>query len=404
MLILHGRILLPVGSSAIVDGAVAVDGAVIVAFGKYQQINERFPDGRKLDLTDCAILPGLVNAHTHLELSGLKGQIKYNGNFIDWVGQVRRLRQKLGGCGEELISQACRESLQSGTTTIGDICYEHRAWRVLADQRIRKRCFAETYGMLAELDDTRRYLTECIEQTQCDELLRLGISPHGPYSAGPAVYKMSAELARQEKLALTTHLAETTQEREFLLNGGGPWLDFLRKIDRWDGSFQCPHLSPVKYFLQLELAGQAFLLAHVNYISDDELELLAQTNHSVAYCPRSHHYFGHRAHRFEQMLSKGINVCLGTDSLASNSTLSILDEMRFIHKQHPGFNNETLLKMATVNGAMALGWQDKVGTIAADKEADLIAIPLTKPNTEPLSDILESSVGPKLTMVRGEIV
>jgi len=199
-------------------------------------------------------------------------------------------------------------------------------------------------------------------------------------------------------------LAETIEEHEFLLDGTGPWLDFLKRIDRWHNSFHCPHLSPVKYFLQLELADQPFLLAHVNYITDDELDLLAQSNHSVAYCPRSHSYFGHQPHRFPQMLSRGINVCLGTDSLACNDSLSILDEMRFIHKQNPGFCTETLLKMATINGATALRWQDKVGTIALGKEADLIAIPLTDSSAEPLSDILRSSVSPKLTIVRGKIV
>jgi aminodeoxyfutalosine deaminase len=160
----------------------------------------------------------------------------------------------------------------------------------------------------------------------------------------------------------------------------------------------------VDYFLGLDLQGQAFLLAHVNYITDEELVRLSQTGHSVVYCPRSHGYFGHPDHSFVKMLGLGINVCLGTDSLASNSSLSLLEEMRYLHRRYPAVPPEVVVRMATLNGAVGLGWDDKIGSLAPGNEADLIAIPLAKPDREPCRDILESDSQPVMVMVGGEVV
>ena len=410
MFILHARIVIPLDSEAIIDGAVAIDGPLIVGCGPYREILSRFGSADEIDLTDCLLLPGLVNAHTHLELSYLKGEVPYRNNFIQWVDSLRQLRSPFSnGTFERIINNACRESVQGGVTTVGDISYEHRAWHYLSYQPLRKTCFAEVFGMTGDLNTPDEYLRRCIAQTHTDELLRLGLSPHAPYSAGSGVYGLSAELAAENSsddspISLTTHLAETTEEIELLREGTGPWLDYLKKINKWDGSFTCPKQSPVNYFLSLDLSDQPFLLAHVNYITDDELTALARTKHSVVFCPRSHYFFGRPAHSFRSMMEAGINVCLGTDSLVSNDSLSILDEMRFLHKQYPDFSVETLLKMGTLNGAVALGWQDKIGRLTDGMEADLTAVPLTGDHSNPLSDIFESNTQPRLTIVRGKIV
>jgi len=412
MFILHARIVIPLDSAVIVDGAVAIDGPLIVGCGHYHEILSRFSPADEIDLTDCLLLPGLINAHTHLELSYLKGkgEIPYRNNFIQWVDSLRQLRSQFNdGTFKRIMNDACRESVQGGVTTVGDISYEHRAWHYLSSLPLRKTCFAEVFGMTGDLDTPGEYLRRCITQTHTGELLRLGLSPHAPYSAGSAVYKLSAELAAENSsdgspISLTTHLAETAEESVFLLEGTGPWLDYLKRINKWDGSFICPKQSPVNYFLSLDLADQPFLLAHVNYITDDELTALARTEHSVAFCPRSHHFFNRPAHSFRSMLEAGVNVCLGTDSLASNDSLSILDEMRFLHEQYPDFSVETLLKMGTINGAAALGWQDKIGRLTVGMEADLTAVPLTGDKGNPLTDIFESDTQPRLTIVRGKIV
>ena len=404
MLILHAGTVLPVEAHAIEAGAVAVDGGVIAACGPYELVRKQFPSAEQIDVSNCALLPGLINAHTHLELSHLQGEVPYRGDFIDWVGRLTRARAAHDEDLSEVIADACRGSLAAGVTTVGDISFRHRVWASLADQPIRKTCFAEVFGMTNDLERPRRYLQQCIETTRTDSLLRLGISPHAPYSAGPGVYELAAQLAAEHGLTLATHLAETAAEVQFLQEGFGQWLDYLQRIHRWDGSFSCPHQRPTQYFLGLDLADQPFLLAHVNYIDDKELDALAKTKHSVAFCPRSHHFFDHPPHTFQRMVRAGINVCLGTDSLASNESLSILDEMRFIHRHWADLAGETLLRMATINGAAALGWQDKIGTITVGKEADLIAIELSGKSSDALSDILESTGLAKLTMVRGRII
>ena len=415
MIILHARIVIPLDSAAIVDGAVAIDGPLIVGCGRYREILSRFGPADEIDLTDCVLLPGLVNAHTHLELSYLKGEVPYRNNFIQWVDSLMELRsqalsgQPSDGTFERIMNDACQESVQGGVTTVGDISYEHRAWHYLSRLPLRKTCFAEVFGMTGDLDTPDEYLRRCIARTCTDELLRLGLSPHAPYSAGSGVYGLSAELAAEKSsddspISLTTHLAETVEESVFLLEGTGPWLDYLKRINKWDGSFICPKQSPVNYFLSLDLTDQPFLLAHVNYITDDELTALARTEHSVVFCPRSHHFFDRPAHSFRSMLEAGVNVCLGTDSLVSNDSLSILDEMRFLHGQYPNFPVETLLKMGTINGAIALGWQDRIGRLTIGMEADLTAVPLTGDNSNPLTDIFESDTRPQLTIVRGKIV
>ncbi|KPK75996.1 MAG: hypothetical protein AMJ79_08815 [Phycisphaerae bacterium SM23_30] len=403
MLILHARSVLSAGSPALPDGAVSVTQDRLAACGPYSQLRRQFPDAEVIDLNNCVLLPGLVNAHTHLELTPLKNRISYQGDFFDWVARLSAARRQIEGDLDTILTDAVRQCLKAGVTTVGDICFRHRAWRHLARQSIRKVCFAEVFGITAHPDAPGPYLEKCIAETQINPLLSLGLSPHAPYSAGPRVYQVAAQLAARDRLPLTTHLAETPDEVEFLTTGAGPCLDYLKLIHRWDGSFRCPRRSPVEYFLSLDLAHQPFLLAHVNYLNDDELHALSQTPHSVAYCPRSHQFFGHPQHPFQRLLAAGVNVCLGTDSLASNQTLSILDEIRFLHRHYPDFPAADLLKMATINAALALGLKD-VGLIAPDYQADLIAMPIKQTPDDPLTDILHSDTEPVFTMVAGRVL
>ena len=404
MLILHAQCVLSPESPDLPGGAVIVQNHKILDHIPFFQARRRFPDARVIDLTHCALVPGFINAHTHLELTPLGGRNPYRGDFFVWVAGLTAARFEFETSLDTVLAEACDQSLKAGVTTVGDICFRHRAWSHLAKQPIRKVSFAEVFGITADMDSPRQYLLKCLDQTQTDDLLTLGISPHAPYSAAPHVFAAAAQIASDNHLPLTTHLAETTDEIEFLTTGAGKCLDYLHRIHRWDGSFLCPRRTPVDYFLSLDLPAYPFLLAHVNYLTDEELHALSQTTHSVAYCPRSHRFFRHPPHPFQKMLAAGINVCLGTDSLASNQTLSILDEIRFLHREYPNFPPKTLLNMATVNGAAALLMPNKIGVIAPDYYADLIAIPLTQSHLDPLIDLLTSSYQPTFTMVAGRIL
>jgi len=409
MQVVVGHTVWPVVGEPVLGGAVAVEGGVIRAVGKAAEVVGRYEGADQVDLSDCVILSGLVNAHTHLELSSLRGRVAYRGSFVDWIGRLAMARRQYQGDLGEVIAGACREGVAGGVTAVGDICLKHRAWRFLAGERIRKVCFAEVFGLTGAVEAGRAYLEGCVGETEEGRLLRVGISPHGPYSTGRGVYEMAAALAAGEGVALTTHLAETMEEVQFLADGGGGWGEYLRSIHKWDGRYVAPGRRPVAYFLDMELSGQAFLLAHVNYVSDEELAALAGSGHSVAYCPRSHAFFGHAGHRWREMLAAGVNVCVGTDSLASNESLSILDELRFLYTRYPDVDPATLLEMGTINGARALGWEERIGSLEAGKEADLIAVGLSDAGrgmdaAGALRDVLAGSAGVRLTMVGGEVV
>ncbi|MBN1765608.1 MAG: amidohydrolase family protein [Sedimentisphaerales bacterium] len=403
MLLLHAHTVFPVASASITDGAVVVDGHQVVVVGPFYQLCHKYSTAEVIDLTGSVLLPGLVNAHTHLELTHLKGLVPYDGDFRNWLECLTNQRRATQIPLSEIIAHACRESLESGVTTVGDICFQHQAWQHLAREPIRKTCFAEVFNRDSNFDDQKEFLQACIRQTRTDALLRLGLSPHSPYSAGPHIYQMAGELSQKHNLCLTTHLAETPDEGKIISEDVISWKQIMMRMGRIYDS-KTPGRRPVDYFLNLDQSERAYVLAHVNYLDDDELSDLARSPHSVAFCPRSHDFFGHAEHRFREMMDKGINVCLGTDSLASNQSLSILEEIRFLHRRYPDLPGETMLKMATINGARALAWDDKTGSITPGLEADLIAVPLTNTDNDPFLNILESHTTVKLTMVRGTII
>ncbi len=390
------------GRGVIREGAVGVESSVITAVGEFSDLRRRFAGAGIIELPDCVLLPGLVNAHGHLELADLRGEVGYEGDFTDWVRRLVQLRGRKRGDLAKTVAAGVRESLSYGVTTVGDISYEHQAWSFLAKERIRKVCFAEVFATTADLAGPGEYLRRCIAKTEGDELLRLGLSPHAPYSTRGEVYELTAALAAEHGLIVTSHLAEDKGEFDFLRDGSGEWVGFLRERGRWDGSFAFPGERPVEYFLGLDLRGQRFLLAHVNYANEQEIAGLAQAGHSVVYCPRSHDFFGHQRHPLMEMLGAGVNVCLGTDSLASNDSLSMLAEMKLVYEQFPGLSPERIIDMATRGGALGLGLQNEIGVLKAGYKADLVALRVA--GDEVLREVVGGECECALTMVDGEVV
>ena len=466
MILISCHTLYPVDADPIPGGGVLVDGTQIRALGPGAELARQFPEAQRLDYPDCVILPGLVNAHSHFDLSDLQGQVSYRGDFIDWIFQIGQNRLKLAANPEkkaQIIAKnvdfACRASLAAGVTTVGDIGFRNQSLPHLARSPIRKTCFGEIIGGAPEVnkwhgriekwvDDFRfsifdfglqnshesRVASHESEENSIDfdsrletrdsrlikskiqnplvtakpgeagkSKIRLGLSPHAPYSTAGELYQLAAQVAAAQGLAITTHLAECPMEFDLLENAAGPGVDYLKFWGRWE-QFRCPRQRPLAWLAGMDLAGQKFLLAHVNYADEAEIASLARLGHSVVYCPRSHDFFRHPPHPFRSMLAAGINVCLGTDSLASNSSLSILDEMSYIHRACPGLPPDTLLRMATLNGATALGWGGLAGTITPGKQADLIALPTSGSSPNPLLDILQSPPAPRLVMIAGRPV
>ncbi|MEX2672664.1 MAG: amidohydrolase family protein, partial [Phycisphaeraceae bacterium] len=225
-----------------------------------------------------------------------------------------------------------------------------------------------------------------------------GRQPHAPYSAHPSLYAAVAREAAAQRTPICTHLAETLEEQELTAEGAGPFRDFLTQLGKWTpevASFYGNGLHPVDWLDACSpLESARWLCAHCNYVDDAHIATLARRQWSVAYCPRASDYFGHRRHRYRDMLQAAVNVCLGTDSILCHGSLSILDEMRHLY-QRDHTDPDLLLKMATVNGLQALGLNPDDGTFTPGATAGLIAVRYDH-DGDPLEQILAADHPPEV--------
>jgi cytosine/adenosine deaminase-related metal-dependent hydrolase len=225
------------------------------------------------------------------------------------------------------------------------------------------------------------------------------------YTVAPVILAECAVRTRTRGASLCVHAAETRAEEEYARGRLGPIQDFLRDLQLDDDSAHAFGMTPIEHLAQLEVLGPGTLLAHGNYLSPSDIQCLSRAGTSVAYCPRTHHAFGHDRHPVRELIEAGVNVCLGTDSLASNPTLSVLEEMRFIHQHRPEVGAGQVFKMATGNGAAALGWLDETGTIEAGKRADFVVLPVELDGPDdPLINVLGGQAGPSCVVLAGEMV
>ncbi|MEE9200883.1 MAG: amidohydrolase family protein [Candidatus Brocadiales bacterium] len=364
--------VVPSPGEVIEGGRVVVKGDKIVEVGSYKSGNA---GGVEVDLGDAVIVPGLINAHTHLELTDLEGKIPPPESFTDWLRKMVVFR--MSDPNRDLshaVERGVQMSLEAGTTTVADIANTNDSFRILPGRPIRNRVFKEVMtldpnSVASILEDAIRALSGFPR----DGLGRAGLSPHAPYTACEKLYRGSTLFTQGQDLLLTTHLSETEEELEFLLEGKGSLftaLDAYGLLSDW----KPPGLSPAAYLKKIGVLSRPWLLAHCNYILDEEVPILRESGSSVVYCPGSHHYFGHKRHPFPNLLKEGVNVALGTDSLASNRSLSILDEMRFVVGNYKEASPEEVFAMATVRGAKALGIEKSVGRLSPGMEADLAVI------------------------------
>ena len=304
---------------------------------------------------------------------------------------------------DSAVSDGAKEAIETGTTTIADICHNNRSWQTLKQNPLRKVCFAEVTGIGPAAKGAAGRLERSIEDVEPDERLSFGLTPHAPYSTSEEIYLQTDEMARKRGWLLSTHLAETQEEREFMLEGSGKFFDFLGHLGLLSSSLAVHKCKPVVFARRVGLLEAGAILVHCNYIDDDELKLLADSPVSVVYCPRSSDFFARTGHRYGQMLEMGINVAMGTDSLASNSSLDMLEEMRRIRKDSL-VDNQTILEMATINGAIALRMDCQIGSLAPDKFADFITVEISQDTKDPLEEIITGDGKITETFIAGKSV
>ncbi len=364
------------------------------------------PDVKVIDWGSAVMMPGLVNAHSHLELTRLHNQLTGIETFTGWLAQiVRRRRDWAPEDYTESVRRGARMALESGTTLVGDISTSGFARRALIGEKIRAVVFEEVLGLAP--DRARQSLAELecrIARGDCDPLLTVGASPHAPYSVSPQLYVGVAELAHKKALPLATHLAETRAELELLKSGSGEFREFLTQLAVLPPEWKAPGIPPVQYLDGLGVLERAPLLAHCNYLDQDAIARILGRRCSIAFCPRSHAFFGHEEHPVRRLLDSGINVALGTDSLASNDSLSMLDEIRFLRRSRKDLKSQEIFRMATVNGAAALGFGSTLGRLRRGCWADIaiLGLPENTSGKYLISQILEGAGECIATIVGGE--
>lgn len=390
---LTARWVFPVSGPPLAEGVVTIAGERIVS------VEPRAKQAIDVDLGEVAVLPGLVNAHTHLDLSGLRGQCPPSSDFTGWLRQV--IAHRRGTTPEQIevdIRGGLAESLRHGTTLLGDISAGGCSWPILANAPLRSIVFYELLG-LTKPRATVAYKAAWawVGAQPAIEHCRPGVSPHAPYSVHVSMLTDAALLACRYQCPLAIHLAESREELELLRHHRGPFVPFLEQLGVWDPAGLVGHPEAV---LSVAVIRIPTLFIHGNYLAPSAD---IPGNSTVVYCPRTHAAFGHAPHPFRQFLERGVRVALGTDSLASNPDLSVLAELRHVHRHHPDVPGEVLLRMATLSGAEALGWADETGSLDAGKSADLVVVPLS-PGTsgDPYQRLLESDLPVQRVLCRGQ--
>lgn len=417
--VFRARWVLPVTAAPIRDGAVVVDrNGVIAAVGPAAAMP--VPAGaRETDLGEAALLPGLVNAHVHLELSFLRGLLE-DLPFTEWIPALLAARRETG-LGEEEYFAAARwslvEALAAGVTTVGATEDSAAGMRALRETGQRGVIYREAFGPApGQCEDAVARLREqvaAMRETETD-LVRAGVSPHAPYTVADPLFRAVARLALEENLPVAVHIAESQAESDLVVRGVGVFADRLRAR----GIAVAPRArSPIELLEGLGVLEARPLLIHCVRIDGADIERIAGSGSAVVHCPIANARLGHGVAPIGDLLAAGVRVALGSDSVASNNRIDMLEEARAaqlfrraLARDPAALPAAELLRMATLDGARSLGLDDRVGSLEAGKDADLCAVSLDAPHVRPVHDPLAAvfhaarAADVVMTAVRGRIL
>ncbi|MEY2440223.1 MAG: aminodeoxyfutalosine deaminase [Verrucomicrobiota bacterium] len=382
-MILRSRMLVTMEGAPIENGAVAITGDRIVDVGRFAEVKARISD-QILDLGESILLPGLINAHCHLDYTSLRGKIAPQKSFTDWIRKINSAKQNMSERDYVAsISAGFSESRKFGTTTVLNLEVVPELISMMEPPPLRTWWFGELLDIRDPARSDVLVDTAVASLKQCEHW---GLAPHSPYTASARLYEQCENVAARDNILLTTHLSESDEESSMFQEDSGPLRDFLHQLGR-DMS-DCGQATPLGRFLEVTesvatrfLSGHnrkpKWIVAHLNGLSESDFIRLENAGcpFHVVHCPRSHEYFRHSAFPFERLGRLGLNICLGTDSLASNDDLSLFREMRLFQKKHPDVSGADILRMTTVHPARALDQSMVLGKISPQYYADLITIP-----------------------------
>ncbi|MGI9065999.1 MAG: amidohydrolase family protein [Pyrinomonadaceae bacterium] len=415
------RWVLPISSPAISDGGIAVDGQRIISVASRRTLTRRFPDATVRDCGDSAIIPGLTNAHSHLELTAMRGFLESEEtDFFAWLKKLTTTRLERMTSNDLRVSAvwgAC-EAVRAGVTCVADASDSAgESMNALRDVGLRGIVFQESFGPDPRLakENFEKLKTKVARLRELETtLVKSGVSPHASYTVCAPQLEMISRFALDESLPLMMHAAETRMEVSLVREGGGPFAEGLRNRGiEW----QAPGVSPIQYLKDHGVLQTHPLLAHCIHVDEADIETLKQTETTVAHCPKSNAKLGHGIAPFRKLLDKGIDVGLGSDSVASNNTCDLLAEARFAllmarsksvgNSQQRLLSAHEVLETLTVGGARALGLEGQIGELREGLQADFAVVSLDGAHQIPAYDpattlIFSSSASDvSLTVVAG---
>lgn len=422
MKIFSADFVLPVSAAPIEKGAVAFENDRIVAVGPQSEIARRFPAAEAEHFGEAVIMPGLVNCHSHLEISVMRGFLDEEDNdFYSWLIKLTKTRAEVLSDSDIELSAllGALEGARGGVTCFGDIGrYGKAGLRALKSAGLRGIVFQETD--FAPTDETadenfaklkEKFLALRAGET---DLVRIGLSPHAPYTVSRRLFELITAYALDENIKLTIHAAESDEEQDLMRRGTGFFAELYQKLGF---DWRAPGLSSVEYLAAIGVLRAGPLLAHCVKVSGRDIELIKESRSSIAHCPKSNAKFGHGIAPMAGFLGQDICFGFGSDSVASNNVCDIFEEARFAvlmaraREAEPGFvRAEKAIETATLGGARALGLERETGSLEAGKQADLIVVSLAKLAQQPVHDLYSALLFATnardvcLTMVAGEVV
>ena len=409
--------VLPVATPPVSAGAVLVEGARIAALGRAEEF-ARFADAEIIDLGDAALLPGLVNVHAHPDLSLFRGALE-DLPFPDWI--LRLVNAQRAVLRDEDYAVAARwslvEAVRAGITTLAATEASAATAVALRESGLRGIVFREVFGPdPAESDAALAALRDVLGALRQRESsrIRIGVSPHAPYTVSDALFSAVADLARTEEVPLAIHIAESEAERLLVGQGRGP---FAARLRQRGIATPVRGRSPVEMLDRLGVLASRPLLIHCVDVDADDIRRIADHGCAVAHCPTANAKLGHGVAPLELLHAAGVRVGLGTDSVGSNNRMDLLEEARFasllqraLARRVDVLAPEALLRLCTIDGARALGLDRQIGTLEVGKEADLCAVSLAAPHVRPVHDPLAAlfhaarASDVTLTVVQGRIL
>ncbi|HKY26871.1 MAG TPA: amidohydrolase family protein [Pyrinomonadaceae bacterium] len=414
------RWVLPISSLPIEDGAIAITEDRIADVGPKSSLQERFPEAVSYDFGSAAILPGFVNAHSHLELTAMRGFLEADeANFFGWLRKLTVARLERMTADDRYVSAmwgAC-EAVRAGVTAVADASDDaFESMRAVIGVGLRGTVFQESFGPDPRLatENFEKLKTKVASLREHEtQIVRVGVSPHAPYTVCAPQLELIADFAIAEGLPLMMHAAESAAEEALLRAGEGLFADALsiRGIQ-----FSAPLISPIQYLERHGILNTKPLLAHCIRVDDADIETLKNTGARVAHCPKSNAKLGHGRAPFASFLTHGIQVGIGSDSVASNNTCDILEETRFavlLARSDEGCavpDCNDALRVATLGGAEVLGLDGQAGELIAGRQADFTVVSLAGthqlPSYDPISTLIFASSGRDvvLTVVAGREV